>query len=855
MNGKKKKIGQKVNSLLLTIVSITMLMSGGVSIYNLYSMKQISEKSSRQLGETAAEDAKEALKQMAAKHLQDIAVERAAYIEQKFEEVEAYVRGIAAQAETIYASSEAYPDREVELPVPDSKELAAQLLVSQRLENPKKEELEELLKLGNIQDMLVQYNAQNDMVSSTYLATASGWMIQADYIAYSKYGAEQPMPYEADERQWYQRAMKAADGEVIYTDVIADVHAGGDCIVCASPVYFDGKVVAVAGVGSYLETVNHAVLNTSVGEGGYAILVNEKGQIMVSPKTEGETAATAGQEVDLRKIQNAKLAETAEKMVQGDAGFTVLTLDGREVYLAYAPLPELGWSFVTVLDAGEVTAPAEESQKMILKLTKNARENQNRAIQRMILYFGTLFAAFACFISLFGALFSRWITNPIRTLTKEVEKFDGGSLDYRIHLKTGDEVEELGKAFNGMAAQIQKYIRNLSSVTAERERINTELQLASRLQADMLPDASGAFAKQKEFAIDAAMTPAKGVGGDFYDFFLLDRDHLALVMADVSGKGIPAALFMVVARTFIRSNITAGIPLAQAVAEINENLCENNKNDMFVTAWLGVLTISTGMLEFVNAGHCRPLLVHENGTCEYEDSRGGFVLAGIEGSVYRQSSRKLLPGDTVFLYTDGVTEATSVQGELYGEERLENAVSGQTNLTPKLLISQIWDNVDQFQKGAEQFDDITMLAITYYGRDSKKKSGKPELVYLPEYAEFLEETLREWQVSGKTIVEFQIALDEIFSNICRYSGAKEVELEIWVGDAKENPDKKEVTLLFRDDGVPYDPLKREQPDMKQPLSERKEGGLGIYLVRQQMDRMEYKYEDGKNCLTICKEDA
>ena len=721
MAGKKKRIGHKVSGLLLWMVIVTMLFNGGISAYGLYSLKQISMESSMTLGQTAATDTEQALEEMAVEQLQEIAVEKAAYIEEKFVAVETYVLGIAALAADIYDYPERYPDRPVELPLQGSNVLAAQLLWSGSLSDQEEGAIqteipfatEEILKLGNVQDLLVQYNAHNDMVSSTYIATESGWMIQADYIAFSKYGEDDiPLPYEAAERQWYMWARDGIPGEVIYTDVIRDVHEGGDCIVCASPVYHDGRVVAVAGVGSYLETVNNAVLDTVIGEGGYAFLVNKNGQVMVSGRSEGETAAYADQAADLRESGNGQLSRAVSRMVQGLSESVKLTLDGREVYLAYAPLNSLGWSFVTVMDVAEIIAPAQAGQEMILALTDETAQRQDQAIWTILEIFVAALVTATVFVSLLGTLFSRKITEPIRRLTGEVAQIDGGNLDYRIHIATGDEVEDLGNAFNEMTAQIQSYVTNLANVTAEKERIRTEIQLASRLQADMLPEAEGAFTDRTEFLLAASMMPAKGVGGDFYDFFLLDENRLALVIADVSGKGVPAALFMVVSRTLIRSCITGDIKLDQAAEEINNRLCSNNKNGMFVTAWLGVLNLSTGDLDFVNAGHCRPLIRRQDGVCRFDPTLSGFVLAGMDGIDYRQGHIRLHQGDTLLLYTDGVTEATSLQKELYGEGRLKAVAERQGALIPEDLLKEVWMDVDCLSNTSTQFVACSCRAQT-----------------------------------------------------------------------------------------------------------------------------------------------
>lgn len=858
MKGKKRKIGYKVNALLLLMVFVTLLLAGGISIYSLYSVKGISAENGKALGQTAADDAEEALEQLAAQHLQDTAVEKAAYIEEKFTAVETYVRGMVRLAEEIYAAPEKYPDRMVAPPVRGSRELAAQLLWSEKLAADSDTDepggcpvpTEEILKLGNTQDLLVQYNANNDMVSSVYIATESGWMIQADYIAYSKYKNDSPFPlyYEAAERQWYRLAAESGRGQIVYTEVIRDIHNGEDCIVCAGPIYRDGKVVAVAGAGSYLTTVNKAVLETVIGQEGYAFLVNGHGQVMVSGRAEGETAAYAEQWVDLRESGNRQLAEAAVGMVEGRSGFLKLVLDGREVYLAYAPLEKLGWSFAAVMEVAEVIAPAQESQRIILALTNEVADRQDGAIRRMLLYFVGALAAALPLIGLLGTVFSRKITRPIRQLTGEVAKIDGGNLGCRIRIDTGDETEDLANAFNSMTDQIQKYVNNLADVTAEKERIRTEIQVASKLQADMLPEASGAFAERQEFLLAASMTPAKGVGGDFYDFFLLDEDRLVLVIADVSGKGVPAALFMVVSRTLIRSHVAADVPLEQAVREINENLCNNNKNGMFVTAWIGILTLSTGELSFVNAGHCRPLLRKQSGACSYISVKCGLVLGGMEGISYKCANLRLRQKDTLLLYTDGVTEATGTDKELYGEGRLLETVENGKNGTPEELLEEIRADVDLFQAGAEQFDDITMLAVTFNGNGFAEKTGEPDMGSIREFNGFADTVLQEKGVSAGTIVKLQMAIDEILSNICYYSGAKEITLGIKV-------EQQTVTMYFEDDGVPYNPLKRQEPDVRKLPEDRQIGGLGIYLVKKRMDQAEYEYKGGMNRLTITKKDG
>lgn len=871
----KKKIGSKINRLLLVTVLSAMLVTGTISIYSLCSMNRISVESGEELGTNAADRAEEDLEELAVDNLKRITVQKAAAIEEKFAAVENYVLGIAAQAEDIYENPEQYPDRRVALPVSDSDKLAAQLLWSGRIKDMAEAEsdmpalTEEILKLGNIQDMLVQCNANNAMVSSAYIATESGWMVQADDVPYSKYntaetetGSRRQLLFEAVDRQWYKRAKEAESGQIVYSDIIEDAHGGGNCIVCASPVYHGERIVAVAGIGSYLETINSAVLNIDIGEDGYAFVVDEDGQVVMSGRIDGETAVHADQIVDLRQSDNQPLAQAALRMTAGETDSVEMTLDDREVYLAYAPLGRLGWSLVTVLEEENVIAPAMASQEMILAMTEEIDEKQDKAILGVIAVFVLELVCVTVFACVSGTMFSIKLTEPICSLTDEVMNWDGSDFSQRISVKTGDEIEDLGEAFNDMIDQIEEYVENLSTVTAEKERIRMEIQVASRLQADMLPDVDGIFADREDFILAASMIPAKGVGGDFYDFFLLDEERLAFVIADVSGKGVPAALFMVASRMLIRSRLMAlGTKeggLSDAVEEVNQSLCDNNKDGMFVTAWIGVLNTVSGEVDFVNAGHCRPLVQRRGGICEYDLTFGGMMLAGMEDTIYRQGQLKLNRGDTLLLYTDGVTEANDSQQNMYGEERLketvEKTVEKTGNMYPEEILTMLWKAVDNFRGDEPQFDDITMLAIAWRGRGFEEKTGLPIMENMQEFIDFVEAILDERGVPVKTAVKIHVTVDEIFSNICYYSGATEVKLGIRINDKEENGKRigKEIVLCFEDDGIPYDPLKKPDPDVTQMLGRRKEGGLGIYMVKKRMDKVEYEYVNDRNRLTVYK---
>lgn len=321
------------------------------------------------------------------------------------------------------------------------------------------------------------------------------------------------------------------------------------------------------------------------------------------------------------------------------------------------------------------------------------------------------------------------VVKPINTLAlaagafvqhKEKMVDKGESVIQQLEIHTGDEVENLFHSIKQMEQDINCYIENLTAVTAEKERIETELSVAAQIQASMLPNRFPAFPQRSEFDIYATMTPAKEVGGDFYDFFLVDDDHLAVVIADVSGKGVPAALFMVIAKTLIKDHTQAGNSPEAVFTAVNRKLCESNERGMFVTAWMGVMQISTGQLRFVNAGHNPPLIRHGTNRWEYLKIRTGFVLAGIEDLRYQLGEIQLASGDGIYLYTDGVTEATNAADELFGEERLKAVLDRERGDTPESVLKAVEAELHIFVGEAPQFDDITMLGLRRKEVDNQK---------------------------------------------------------------------------------------------------------------------------------------
>ncbi len=326
--------------------------------------------------------------------------------------------------------------------------------------------------------------------------------------------------------------------------------------------------------------------------------------------------------------------------------------------------------------------------------------------------------------ALYRSKMQKMIVNPINAVADAARNYasdrknevKSGEYFSSLNLNTGDEIESLSDIMAEMEKEIEIYEENLTRVTTERERLSAELDVAASIQRDMLPQIFPVYPERVEFDIYATMDPAKEVGGDFYDIFMIDDDHLALVMADVSGKGIPAALFMVISKTMLKNRAMMGGDPADIFNDVNKRLCEGNRTFMFVTVWLGILTISTGEVVEANAGHENPFLLKGNGG-EYHELKfeHDLVLGAMKNTRYNSDRFVLDPGDTIFIYTDGVPEATNSEGSRYEMSRLSEVLGNNMDSEPEELLRKVREDVDTFVGEAQQFDDLTMMAFKYRG--------------------------------------------------------------------------------------------------------------------------------------------
>ena len=453
-----------------------------------------------------------------------------------------------------------------------------------------------------------------------------------------------------------------------------------------------------------------------------------------------------------------------------------------------------------------------------------------------------IFAALFVFIYI---LIKRVIINNLKKINDTLGRITEGDLNVTVDVRDNEEFSSLSDDINSTVNTLKKYIEEAAA------RIDKELEYAKQIQLSALPTN---FPNGDDFKIYAQMIAAKEVGGDFYDFYKLNDTTVAFLAADVSGKGIPAAMFMMTAKTIIKDLAESGMAVNDIFTKANEKLCENNESGMFVTAWMGIMDLTTGIVRFSNAGHNPPLLKRADGSFEYLKTRAGFVLAGMEGICYRAGEITMDPGDRLFLYTDGVTEATNTENMLYGEERLLTFMNQNASMEARKLLPALKNNIDEFVGEAPQFDDITMLMLDYRpekgGGRMTNKTFPAKAEALSDVIGFVEQMLECFECPMKTQTALCIAIEEVFVNVAHYAyGDGEGSVTLGIGFDKDN---RALTFRMTDSGVPFDPLKKPDPDITLSAEEREIGGLGIFITKKTMDSLSYAYENGENILTMIK---
>lgn len=704
----KKSIRNKLITMTFTVAFIAITLLSIVSWGGFNGIKTSSNTISKTLIEISADNNQAIIKQQALDQLSSLAAATAITVNSRLENIMSQTVILAACMEDLYENPDDYSRIDINPPrIEDTGTYVGQLVYTE--DTDVNLVSDEVGLMGNVVSNLLQVSENIPEVSSAHFATESGFLVLGDDKPELKLDLEY---LDSSTRSWYINAVESKG--TMWTDVFEDSYGRGLAVTCSHPVYDPlGNLKAVLAIGCQLSEISSVITDVSVGETGRAVVVDNYGNIIMGLTIAETESGIVYENSNFYNSNDPVLINAADEMTAGESGIVLANYDNKDVFIAYAPMESIPWSVVTFMDISEVLEPVYLVTQQANELARSAEAEAEKIASSTLVAMFAGMAASAVAALLVGLFYSNRIALPIRSLEQGVREISKGRLDYTLDIKTGDEIENLAAAFNIMTTDLKKHITDLTTVTAEKEKYGAELNVATQIQSSMLPNEFPAFPDLKQFDIYATMLPAKEVGGDFYDFFLVDDSHLGLVMADVSGKGVPAALFMVIAKTLIQNYAQKGESPADVMMHTNNQLCQNNDANMFVTVWFAILNIETGELNYSNAGHNPPLLRHNNGEFEYLVSEPDFVLAGMEDMDYEEYSLTLQKGDILYLYTDGVTEATNSNDELYSDERLLEKINSINTHSLKTLLENIKSDIDLFVGEAPQFDDITMLALRF----------------------------------------------------------------------------------------------------------------------------------------------
>jgi len=706
---KQSRAWQRLNvraKILLVFLSISMaalFIVGFAAISTMSEMGSYALESSGQLGIRAVSDSTTALEANAESSLLRIATDQADISNVIFEQVGSEMETLAGFAGTVRQRPASPATRvlysQFEHP-PDPKNTSDYILAPGVT---KESVMGELSALSQTDDLLVPLVASDTRLTQAYIGTGSGilWLHPWDDGI--------PASYDPRTRDWFTRAQES--GRVIWSDPYVDAGSKGLMVTCSRQAGSDANGESwIVGTDVTLETINTQIINTQVSERGYALLLDNRGNIISRPGiaiTDRKWDETFQSE-NLLESENEGIREVAQKMVAGESGTARVTLSGEEKYIAFAPLKSVNWSLAIVMPVDDIIAPAKETGASIATATVETGTHINQQMNAAKYLFFILFIILFIIVTILSVLFARIITRPVEELRRGSEAIGKGDLDHRVIISTGDEFEDLANSFNTMAANLKNHMDELQRTTAEKERFAKELEIANGIQQSFLPDSVPEIAG---IELVAKNIPALEVGGDFYDFIPVAKDQWGLVIADVSGKGVPAALFMALSRTLIRASTLVNADPAQSIGHANRMIYEDARSNMFVTLFYAILDARTMTLNYVNAGHNPPLLLQGTSSSVRLLKAKGIALGVIDEIDLQSVKVDLKPGDVLVLYTDGVTEAINASDEEFGEERLLQVIAENRTRPAQEILDRVLAAITAHAGNQPQFDDITLMVL------------------------------------------------------------------------------------------------------------------------------------------------
>ena len=606
---------------------------------------------------------------------------------------------------------------------------------------------------------------------------------------------------------------------------------GGDMIMTtySYPIYDQlGRMVAIFTADLSLEWFAEQVNSIKPYPNAYNIMIGRGGTFLVHNKKENILTETIF--ATARLTDDQKFIETAHKMIRGEYGMGEFERQNQDFCLFYAPVKATGWSVAVACLHSDIFASVD-------------------SVRRYSYILGIiclLLLTLICFYVI------RHMTRPLTLIADSAMEIAQGNLSAELpSITTHDEMRTLHDSFADMQQSLLRYIDELKVSTANKERIESELRIARAIQLGMVPKVFPPFPEREDVDVYARISPAREVGGDLYDFFI-ENDKLYFIIGDVSGKGVPASLVMAVTCRLFRTVASYTDTPEGIVSALNNALSESNDSYMFCTTFVGILDMKSGELKYCNAGHNPPVLLQPDGGAVTLDVISNIALGVWYGYEFKGESFMMERGSSLFLYTDGVTEAEDLNKSLYGEERLLNLLRQETSRSPRVITENVIDDVDLHAGTACQSDDITILCCSLnqvQEEDARTLVMTNRIEEIERMAVFLEEISQEFDLSVEHSFNIHLAVEEAVTNVIMYAYPQdeEHELELTVY-------KRDNRLIFKlvDSGKEFDPTLQPEADVTLSLEERPIGGLGIFLIRRIMQAVDYQRIDGKNILTMVK---
>lgn len=643
--------------------------------------------------------------------------------------------------------------------------------------------------------------------------------------------------YFYPEWDWYKNPVK--EGKALWSEPYFDEGGGNELMTTYSVPFYsqDGRNDSLIGVITAdvsLKWLQEIVSQIKIFETGFAFLISQKGTIITHPDTSyvmDESIFTLAE-----KFNDPDLKKIGEEMIAGNEDFVPLDSKFHEgkCWIYYTHLQNNDWSLGFVFPENELYADLHKLNQTLIIMT----------------------IAGLAFLLLLIVIISNRVTRPLHNLANIAEGFGKGNFELKIPSNnTNDEVGTLNRSFAHMQSALKEYIENLKQTTSAKEKIESELKIAREIQMGMIPRKFPAFPDRKNIDIYGFIEPAKEVGGDLYDFFFIDDSRLCFTIGDVAGKGTPAALFMAITKTILRAKSEIeGLNVSRIIESVNNYLCKNNEGNLFVTLFLGILNTNTGEIEYSNAGHNYPFVIKNNGRVS-ELASTHCIPLGISSNLCKiPGNFTLEAGDTLFLYSDGISEAFNIENEQYSIPRIAEVLKTSAGENPKKIIDNIVCDVKAFASGKEQSDDISILAIRYLGEQKTEsiplkkriviKNSAKDLIHA---AEEITALCSKWNIPDLICNRVNLVVEELVLNTISYGYSDNANHEIFL-DLESGKDS--ISLQITDDAKEFNPTQAKEVNTHLEINEREIGGLGIHLVKNLTDKFTYERSDSKNIVRI-----